>query len=104
VAILLYLIFSAAQWMSAPGLYNLLMTEVPDGDRSTASAMTMFCNALLASAATAGAGVLLTRCGYPRVLLGIAIAASIIALLIRVRVAPFTRGQSGALQSAYSRD
>ena len=30
VAIALYLIFSAAQWMSAPGLYNLLMNETPD--------------------------------------------------------------------------
>jgi hypothetical protein len=75
------LIFSAAQWMSAPGLYNLLMNETPDPERSTAAAMTLFCNALAASAATAGAGILFTRFGYPPVLLGIAGIATNVAVL-----------------------
>jgi len=81
VAIVLYLLFSAVQWMSSPGLYNLLMNETPDQDRSTAAAMTLFCNALAGSAATASAGVLFTRFGYQPVLLGIAAAAFCIALL-----------------------
>ena len=81
LAIPLYLIFSAAQWMSAPGLYNLLMNETPDPERSTAAAMTLFCNALAASAATAGAGILFTRFGYPPVLLGIAGVATTVAIL-----------------------
>ncbi len=68
---LFYLTFSAAQWMSAPGLYNLLMNETPDKERSTAAAMTLFCNALAGSAATAGAGILFAHFGYPPVLLGI---------------------------------
>jgi hypothetical protein len=75
LAVVLYLIFSAAQWVSSPGLYNLLMTETPDRDRSTAAAQTLFCNALAGSAATAIAGILFTRFGYPPVLLGIAVAA-----------------------------
>ncbi len=81
LAIPLYLIFSAAQWMSTPGLYNLLMDETPDPERSTAAAMTLFCNALAGSAATAGAGILFTRFGYPPVLLGVAGMAAAIAVL-----------------------
>jgi MFS family permease len=84
LAIALYLSFSAAQWMSAPGLYNLLMTETPDKERSTGAAMTLFCNALAGSAATAGAGILLGRFGYPPVLLGIGILALAVALMFRL--------------------
>jgi MFS family permease len=88
LAVALYLTFAAAQWMSLPGLYNLLMNETPDGDRSTASALMMFFNSLAGSAATAGAGVLFTRFGYPPVLLGLAIVALAVALLLRFLIAP----------------
>ena len=81
LAIALYLTFSAAQWMSSPGLYNLVMNETPDAERSTAAAMTLFCNALAGSAATAGAGIMFTRFGYPPVLLGIAGIAAAVAVL-----------------------
>ena len=57
LAILLYLSFSAAQWMSSPALYNLLMNETPEVERSPAAAMTMFSNALVGSVTTAGAGI-----------------------------------------------
>ena len=83
LAILAYLGFSAMQWMSSPGLYNLLMTETPDRDRSMASSMTMFCNAVLGSAATAGAGALFVRYGYPFVLAGVAALALIAAAIFR---------------------
>lgn len=86
LAIALYLGFSAMQWMSAPGLYNLLMSKVPQEERSTAAAMTMFCNALLGSAATAGAGILFTRFGYPHVLFGIAALAVAAAMLFQLLV------------------
>jgi len=82
-AVTLYLSFSAAQWMSSPGLYNLLMSRVPDGERSSASAMTMFCNALMQSGAITGAGILFARFGYPRVLAGVAGMALIAALLFK---------------------
>ncbi len=88
LAIVLYLIFSAAQWMSAPGLYNLLMNETPDKDRSTASAMTMFCNSLAGSGATAGAGICFTRFGYPPVLFGITGLAVSVAALFRLIIRP----------------
>ena len=83
LAVALYLGFSAAQWMSTPGLYNMLMSRVTDEERSSASAMTMFCNALLQSCAMAGAGILFVRFGYPRVLVGIAGMALIAALLFK---------------------
>ena len=95
LAIALYLAFSAAQWMSSPGLYNLLMSRVPDQKRSTASAMTLFCNALMQSFATAAAGILFAQFGYPRVLAGIATLALTAALLFRTLVAPTDRRSPG---------
>lgn len=88
LAITLYLIFSAVQWMSSPGLYDLLMTETPDQERNTAAAITLFCNALVGSAATAGAGILFTRFGYPPVLFGIAALALSAAMLLRFLITP----------------
>jgi len=84
LAIVLYLAFSAAQWMSSPGLYSLLMNETPDAERSSAASMTMFANSLVSSGATAGAGILFTRFGYPHVLLGTAASAACVALLCRL--------------------
>jgi predicted MFS family arabinose efflux permease len=94
LAMAMYLTFSAMQWMSSPGLYNLLMSSVPDEERSTASSMTMFCNAVLAAGATAGAGTLFTRFGYPRVLAGIAVLAVVAAMLVRLLV-----GSSGTMHA-----
>lgn len=85
-AVVLYMTFSAAQWASSPGLYNLLMNQVPDAERSSAAAMTMFSNALIGSAATAAAGVLFTRFGYPPVMLGLAVIALAVSLLFRLLV------------------
>jgi MFS family permease len=91
LTIALYLSFSAVQWMSAPGLYNLLMSRVPDEERSSASAMTLFCNALMGSGATAVAGILFVRFGYPHVLLGIAVLALTAAILFGTLVSPAGR-------------
>jgi MFS family permease len=88
VAVALFLSFSAAQWMSSPGLYNLLMNETPDGERSSAAAMTLFCNALAGAAATAIAGILFTRFGYPRVLIGISALALTAAALFWFLISP----------------
>lgn len=80
----LYLAFSALQWMSAPGLYNLLMDRTPESERSTAAAITMFLTSLVSSGATAAAGALFAWAGYARVLVGIAVLAAGVALLCRV--------------------
>jgi MFS family permease len=91
LAVPFYLTFYAAQWMSSPGLYNLLMTKTPDRERSTAAAMTLLCNALAGSAATAGAGILYARFGYPLTLLGIALLALSAAILFRILIGPQSR-------------
>lgn len=91
LAIALYLAFAAAQWMCTPGLYNLLMNETPDEQRSAAAAMTLFCNALAGSIATAGTGALITRLGYKPVLLGIAAIALVTALLFHLLIVPQQR-------------
>lgn len=83
-AVVLYLIFSAVQWMSSPGLYNLLMSRTPDSERGTAAAMTLFCGAVVSSAATAGSGALFTRVGYPLTLLGIAVLAITVAFVMQL--------------------
>lgn len=84
LAMTLYVGFSALQWMASPGLYNLLMTKMPEEEHSTASALMMFCTALVGAGATASAGILLTRFGYPRVMVGIAALAVAAAVLLRM--------------------
>ena len=63
-AVAFYLCFSAAQWMSSPGMYNLLMRGTPDSERSTAASAVMFTNALVSSGATALAGLGFASFGY----------------------------------------
>jgi predicted MFS family arabinose efflux permease len=92
-AVGLYLSFSALQWMSAPGMYNLLMSKVPDEERSTAASGALFCNAVIASGATAGAGILFVRFGYPHVLMGIAAMAFVVAMLFWLLVGSIDRGE-----------
>jgi MFS family permease len=83
LAVPLYMGFFGLQWMSAPGMYNLLMSRVPEEEQSTASSMMLFCNALVGAGSTAGAGILFTKFGYPHVLAGIAAVAVVAALLFR---------------------
>jgi hypothetical protein len=99
LAVALYLSFSALQWMSSPGLYNLLMSRTPESERSSAAALTLFCNALLQSGATAVAGLLFTQFGYPRVLMGIAGFALMVALVFGTLVGPADRRLSAQSQS-----
>jgi len=94
LAVALYLSFSALQWMSSPGLYNLLMSRTPERERSSAAAMTLFCNAFLQSGATALAGMLFTQFGYPRVLVGIAAFALTVALIFGTFVSSADRSSS----------
>jgi len=88
LAVSMYLGFSVMRWMSSPGLYNLVMSRVPEQERSTAASMTLFCNAVLLSPATAGAGILFARFGYPHVLAGIAAATTVAAIVFHSLVRP----------------
>lgn len=104
VAIALYLVFSAAQWASSPVLYNLLMNETSDRQRSTAAAMALFLNAFAATVATSGAGILFNRFGYKPVLLGIAGVAVVAAMLFRILIPPHRPVTSPAIAVACLED
>jgi MFS family permease len=81
IAIGCYLGFSALQWMSGPGIYSLLMENVPDEERSTASAFQNISGALCQAATAAVTGYCIVRFGYATVLYGNAGAAGIAAIL-----------------------
>ncbi|RXH54204.1 MFS transporter [Granulicella sibirica] len=91
VAILLYLLFSTAHWMCSPALYNLLMSEVNDAQRSHAAAMVMFLNALLSSLTVTLAGASFSRFGYAIPLGVIACAGVIVAVSLFRLVSPYMR-------------
>ena len=57
--------YSAAQWISSPAMYTLLMNNVVEADRAGASALIMFSNFLLTAVATSAMGILLLHLGYP---------------------------------------
>jgi hypothetical protein len=62
----------ALQFMNEPGIYSLLMDQIPPGERSSASASTFFVNNGCQAIASAGMGVAIVRFGYSAALLGIA--------------------------------
>lgn len=87
-AVTAYLIVSALQWMSSPGLYDLVMRKTPDSERNTASAATLLWSSIAGSIATTCCGILFARFGYPRVLFGIAALSLTVAVLIWVLLNP----------------
>jgi MFS family permease len=81
--IVLYLSFTAFQWMSSPGIYSLLMNRVAEGERSSASAANIFVTSLFQAIASAISGVAIADFGYPAALSAIAGMALLAALLFR---------------------
>jgi len=75
VSVIFYLVFSAVQWMAAPGMYNLLMSRVSDSERTTAASATMFCNAIVGAVTSAATGTLFAKFGYPPIMVAIAAIA-----------------------------
>jgi MFS family permease len=94
MAIGFYLCYMGAQFMSGPGLYSLLMTRVPDAERSTASAVQNIAGALCQAASAAITGSCLVRFGYPAVLSGNAVVAIAASLMLFALLS--TRGQENA--------
>lgn len=76
-----FVILSATQWMGSTAIYTLLMNTMPEADRTSASAMTMFCNSLVSAGATSAAGALLVRFHYTPVLLAMALLLAAIAIV-----------------------
>ena len=74
-AVWLYAAYMAIQYMNEPGIYSLLMDEIPPAERSSASASTFFVTSACQALASAVMGVAIVRFGYPPALLGIALLA-----------------------------
>jgi hypothetical protein len=59
-----YLVFTAAQFGASPGFYNLIMSRVPEAERSSASAAQNLTGSLVQAGSAAFAGWLIVRQGY----------------------------------------
>jgi MFS family permease len=77
----LYPLYMAVQYMNEPGIYSLLMDQIPADQRSSASASTFFVTSACQAVASAIMGVVIVRFGYSVVLLGIALIAAAATLL-----------------------
>jgi len=83
-AALVYVSFMAFQWMSEPGMYSLLMSEVTPAGRTGASALNFLVISVAQAVAALAAGFGFARFGYPAVISVIAGVALMTALLFRL--------------------
>lgn len=79
--------YSAAQWISSPAMYTLMMNNVAETDHASASALIMFSNFLLTAAATSAMGILLLYLGYPAVMIALASLECMLAVGFRWMIA-----------------
>ena len=96
VAVCFYLLYFAAQFMSGPGIYQMLMERIPEEERSTASALQNLSGALCQSATAAVTGVCIVTYGYRTLLIGdagFAVVASILFVLLGTRTHEAEEGQ-----------
>jgi MFS family permease len=85
IAVWVYPVYMAIQYMNEPGIFSLLMDQIPSGERSNASASTFFVTSACQAIASAIMGVAIVRFGYPTVLLAIAgLAVTATALFRRL--------------------
>jgi len=68
----IYPVYMATRFMNEPGIYSLLMDQVPPGERSSASACTFFVSNACQAMASAAVGAAIVRFGYSAALLGLA--------------------------------
>jgi predicted MFS family arabinose efflux permease len=82
-----YAAYMMFQYMSEPGLFQLLMDGVPEGERNSASALNFLVGFSGQAIAAVSAGHLITNFGYPPVMIGSAIICAAAALLFRILLA-----------------
>ena len=83
LVVILYLSFTAFQWMSGPGIYSLLMNRVAERERSNASAANILVTSLFQAIGSAVSGAAYANFGYPAVLCAVAGTALLAAFLLR---------------------
>ncbi|MGA8233599.1 MAG: MFS transporter [Candidatus Acidiferrales bacterium] len=83
-AMLAYVFFSGFLWMSEPGMYSLLMSQVKPEEQTGASTMNFLVIGLAQMIAAAAAGAAFARFGYSAVLGAAAILALLSAILFQL--------------------
>ena len=91
LCVTVYLIFTAAQWMSSPGLYSFLMSSVQEDERSGASAACIFVTSLSQAFASALAGYGYASFGYRLMLPLVGAIAIAAAFVLRLLLGPSDR-------------
>jgi len=77
-----YLAFAGAQFTAGPGFYGMLMSRMPEADRSSASAIQNIAGALSQAGTSTLTGLLIVRFGYGPVFNGNAAMAIFAALIV----------------------
>jgi hypothetical protein len=83
MAVVLYVAYTALQWMSEPAINSLLMSQVAPSEQAGASALNFLVISLAQAFASAAAGASFLRFGYPAVLGAIGVVALSAAILFR---------------------
>jgi MFS family permease len=83
-AVGLYLVYTAVQFTAGPGFYGMLMSWVPEADRSSVSAIQNIVGALAGAGSAVLTGYLVVRYGYGLVFNVNAILSGFAALLVFV--------------------
>ncbi len=81
LAVVLYLAYTAVQFTAGPGFYGTLMSQVPEADRSSASAVQNIVGALSQAGSAAMTGMAIVRFGYGSVFNANGILAGFAAML-----------------------
>ena len=102
-AALVYVGFMAFQWMSEPGMYSLLMSEVTPAERSSASAMNFLVISVANAVAAFASGSAFAHFGYPAVLTMSAGVAFVAALVFRLSLGGRDQTSRVAIALATSR-
>lgn len=76
-----YVIYFAVQFMCEPGIYQILMEQVPEAERSSASAIQNLCGALCQAGTVAITGMCIVAYGYRTLLMANAAVAVLASLL-----------------------
>jgi predicted MFS family arabinose efflux permease len=87
-AVAWYLAFTGAQFTAGPGFYGMLMSRIPESQRSGASAMQNIAGALSGAGASTLTGALIVRYGYGLVCTSNAVLAIFAALLVLAWLRP----------------
>ncbi|MBN9663928.1 MAG: MFS transporter [Acidobacteria bacterium] len=78
---LLYVAYMAAQWMSEPGMYSVLMNPLSKEEMAGAAALNMMAILLAQLLAASAAGLAITRFGYSATLGGAGVVGAAAAML-----------------------